>query len=238
MRVGQTIRGCVDLCRISNLPSVWTNVLCAFVLATGGFVLKEYLTAALSLSCFYLAGMCLNDVCDTAHDRVNRPARPIPAGRVSPAGAWLLTGALFASGYAILLIAPYRQGFISAALLTAAIIWYDLRHKKHPLSVLLMASCRFLVYAVTAAATTGTIALPVLVAGGIQFLYVVCISLVARHENARQTPYSFPVVPALLAGIPLLDGMILAVLVHPAWLLVGVGGALVMQCGQRIVRGD
>lgn len=235
---GRTIRGYVELCRVSNLPSVWTNVLCAFVLATGGFSWKEYRIAAFALSCFYLAGMSLNDICDAAHDQVNRPTRPIPAGTVSLAGAWLLTVALCAAAYAALLFAPCRQGLSVALILTAAIVWYDLRHKKNPLSVLLMASCRFLVFPVTAVAVAGKVGLPVLAAGGVQFLYVLVISVVARHENARPTRCAVPVVPTLLAGIPLLDGMILAILVHPAWLLAGVAGALLMLGGQRVVSGD
>lgn len=42
----------------------------------------------------------------------------------------------------------------------------------------------------------------------------------------------------MLAGISLLDGMILAVLVEAVWLLAGLGGAALMQGGQKYVRGD
>ena len=35
-------------------------------------------------SCLYLAGMALNDYADREVDAVERPARPIPSGRVSP----------------------------------------------------------------------------------------------------------------------------------------------------------
>jgi 4-hydroxybenzoate polyprenyltransferase len=119
-----------------------------------------------------------------------------------------------------------------------AIIWYDLKHKHHPFSVLLMASSRLLVYVVTALAITDNLAPLVLVAGAMQFIYVVIISLVARHENRRSMSYSFPVIPTMLAGIPLLDGCILAIVMNPVWLLAGVGGAVLQLVGQRFVRGD
>ena len=45
-------------------------------------------------SCLYLAGMALNDYADREVDAVERPGRPIPSGRVSPAFALGLAGAL------------------------------------------------------------------------------------------------------------------------------------------------
>ena len=87
-------------------------------------------------------------------------------------------------------------------------------------------------------ALTGQLAPPVLVAGGIQFVYVVLISLVARHENARPTPFAFPVIPAMLAGISLVDGVVIASLVSFPWVFAGIAGALLTWAGQRFVRGD
>ena len=182
--------------------------------------------------------MCLNDIFDADHDRVQRPSRPIPSGRVSLKGAWFLTFGLFASGLMLLLKAPFRQGLYCSFLLIAAIVWYDRCHKEYPFSVLLMAFCRLLVFAVTSLALIGETPLLVLAAGGIQFAYVVCISLVARYENNSPTPFTFPVVPLMLAGISLLDGIVLAVLVSPIWLVAGIGGGGLMLTGQRVVKGD
>jgi len=238
MGIGVAIKGYLDLCRVSNLPSIWTNVLCAVVLASGRFSWAGYLLPVLALSCYYLAGMCLNDVCDAAYDGMHRPSRPIPSGRVSVTGALVLTIVLFSFGTLLVLAAPFRQGLYAAFLLVALIIWYDLHHKRNPFSVLLMASCRFLVFVVAALAITGSMPTLVLFAAGIQFAYVVCLSLVARHENSRATPFPLPIIPLMLAGIPLVDGMLLAVLVQPAWLVAGGGGALLMLAGQKYIRGD
>jgi len=233
-----TFKAYLALCRVSNLPTVWTNVLAAGLLASGQFVPATFLLLALALSCFYLAGMSFNDLCDLELDRLKRPSRPLPAGRVSLNGARILTLALFATGMALLAAAPHLSGAAAGILLVLAIITYDRHHKGHPLSVLVMAACRFLVFVVVALALTGQLAAWVLLAGGAQFFYVVIISLVARHENSRATPFPFPIIPALLAGISLLDGLVMAALIAFPWLLAGVAGALLTWAGQRYVRGD
>jgi len=238
MTARHKLKGYLELCRVSNLPTVWTNVLCAFLLSGSIFSWPGFLLPAIALSCYYLAGMCLNDICDATHDCVHRPSRPIPSGRVSRHGALLLTVVLFAGGSALLLTVPYRQTYYAAILLIIVIISYDLRHKQNPFSVILMASCRFLVFAVTALSVSGSIAPAVMLAGSLQFAYVVCISLIARYENNRTTPFAFQVIPLMLAGICLLDGILMAVIIDPLWLLTGFGGAIMMLAGQRFIRGD
>lgn len=121
-------------------------------------------------------------------------------------------------------------------LLLLAIVIYDFHHKRNPFSVLLMALCRLLVFVVAALALSGRVEQPVLVAAGIQFAYVVLISLVARHENSRLTPFPFPVIPAMIAGISLVN----TESSWPAWCPrpAGIAGALLTWAGQRFVRGD
>jgi 4-hydroxybenzoate polyprenyltransferase len=237
MSIGIAVRGYCNLCRISNLPSIWTNVLCATILAAGGFSWRGYLFPALSMSCLYLAGMSLNDICDVADDRVHRPARPIPSGAVSRNGAIVLTIALVSLGLLALLGAG-STAYHAALALIAVIIWYDLEHKENPYSVLLMASCRFLLFMVTSLAVSGKVPVAVLAAAVIHFLYIVLLSLVARYENGRPSPFAIPVIPLMLAGISLIDGCILAVTVAPLWLIAGITGAFLLHEGQKLVRGD
>lgn len=234
----RTIKAYLDLCRISNLPTVWTNVLAAYLLAAGQFMFASFLLLALAISCFYMAGMSLNDVCDAEHDKLHRPSRPIPSGRISLANASILTIALFVAGMLLLSAAPYRTGLEVGLLLVLAIVAYDLHHKRNPFSVLIMASCRFLVFIVVSLALTDQLSSLVLLAASVQFSYVVMISLVARHENSRAAPFPFPVIPAMLAGISILDGILLAALFSFSWLLAGVAGSLLTWAGQRHVQGD
>lgn len=227
----------LELFRVSNLPTVWTNVLAASLLALGRFD-PRVLPVAASLSFFYLAGMALNDLCDRDIDRAGRPSRPIPSGRVTVAGARSAVAALALIGFLPLLAAPSRLGAAASLVLALAILWYDLDHKENPWSVLVMASCRLLVFVVAALALAGELAGAVLAAGGAQFSYVVLVSLVARREPALGKRCALPVVPLMIAGMSLLDGAAMAVVVGPFWGMAGIAGFLATLWGQRYVRGD
>ena len=232
------VKDYLELCRISNLPTVWTNVLAACILGEGSFVWNNFLLLSLSFSCFYAAGMCLNDLWDAEADRTHRPARPIPSGRISTRGAAILTALLFASALALLSLAPYGRALPAGVLLMAVIIAYDRFHKRHPLSVLLMAASRLLIFIVTPLAVTGTVGPGPAAAGGVQSMYVLVISLTARHEQYRREPYAIPVISLMISCISLLDGMILALAEAPGWLGAGVVGVVLTMAGQQFVRGD
>ena len=237
MEIRGPARACLELCRAGNLPTVWTNVLAAAVLAQG-LTPRALATAAPALSCFYAAGMALNDLCDADVDRGAKPGRPIPSGRISRGRARVVVVVLAALGFLLLAAAPSLRGIPAAAVLLAAIVAYDLRHKDQPFSVLLMALCRFLVFVVTALAAVGNVPVGVLVAGGAQFGYSLSVSLVARRENERLRHAARSLVPPLLAGICIVDGLVLAFLADPAWLAAGIAGALLTAAGQRLARGD
>ena len=64
------------LARISNLPTVWTNVLAAYVVA--GASRESLPIASIAASLFYTAGMFLNDAFDAPFDAQARADRPIP----------------------------------------------------------------------------------------------------------------------------------------------------------------
>lgn len=234
-----TLRSCVDLCRISNLPTIWTNVLAAMLLSGATFQWHPYLILACSLSFFYAGGMCLNDICDREHDLLQQPFRPIPSGRVLLKYAVLLSLFLFATGMSLLLTIPHpTAAFCGGVALLATIVAYDAFHKGNFLSVFLMATCRLMVFIVTALALAGVVSPYVVLAGCVQFLYVLAISIVARHENERGKRYPFSAIPLMLCFISVLDGVVMAVFVSPAWLAAGVAGAVFTRIGQRIVRGD
>lgn len=232
------LKAYLDLCRGSNLPTVWTNVIAASLLSGGEVRSAALLLAAVAVSCFYLAGMALNDLCDRDHDLLHRASRPIPSGRIPLSHARACTVSLFALGFLLLGMGPHPPAALAAVVLLGVIVWYDLNHKENPYSVLLMASCRFLVFAVAALAVSGRLDTPVVLAGSLQFGYIVLLSLVARLENSRPEPFRFPVLPTMLAGISLLDGVVLAAWLDPRLFLIGVAGFILTRAGQRYVRGD
>jgi 4-hydroxybenzoate polyprenyltransferase len=226
------------LCRVSNLPTVWMNVLAAIVLSSADFSLADFLLLTVALSGLYCGGMGLNDLFDREFDEVHQPYRPIPAGRISVAVARTITTACFVLGLGLLLAAPQPSAILPGAGLLALIFLYDWLHKRHPASVVLMAGCRTMVFVVVGWALTGRAEPWVVLGGGLQFAYTLLVTVVARYEGQRSGGFGFPLIPRMIASMALLDGIVLAVAVDPKWLLAGLAGAALTHLGQQYVRGD
>src|SRR6185295_15322053 len=71
------------LARVSNLPTVWTNVLAGMVTRDAPPDWPTFAQIAVAASLFYSGGMFLNDACDAEYDARSRPERPIPSGDVT-----------------------------------------------------------------------------------------------------------------------------------------------------------
>ena len=108
----------------------------------------------LAMTLFYVGGMYLNDYFDRAIDARERPERPIPAREISPRAVAAIGFGLLGGG--IVLMAPLGLAASATGLVLAAVIVaYDLFHKGHPWSPLVMGLCRALVYVGAAAAVVG-----------------------------------------------------------------------------------
>jgi hypothetical protein len=191
--------------RVSNLPTVWTNVLAALALSSA-LTRPTALALAGSMSFYYLGGMYLNDAFDRHIDARERPQRPIPSGRVSAGTVFGLGFAWLVIGFVMLLLA--RQG--SAALASTAlsglalalcIVGYDVYHKQNPLSPVLMGLCRVLVYVSSAFAVQRQLA-PGLSWGAAALLcHLIGLSYAAKQEAynrlTRIWPLAFLAAPAL-----------------------------------------
>lgn len=236
------LKTALALGRVSNLPTVWMNVLCASALTAASFGLAlpvgTAILVAVAMSFFYAAGMCLNDYCDRHWDAERQPFRPIPAGKISAPKVLSLSLGLFCVGFALLLFTPSARGVIAACVLAALIVAYDYLHKKHWATVVLMALTRLGVYAVAGFALAGTVTTAVIVMGLIQCVYTLLVTVVARLENSKAGGYGFPVIPWMIACMGLVDGIALALLLSPVWLIAGVVTLVLTRWGQKYVRGD
>ena len=174
-------RALLVLGRVSNLSTVWSNCLCAWVL--GGTGQGSVFTALLlGSSLMYVGGMYLNDYCDVKFDKEFRPERPIPSRHVSQRAVLLLTLGLLGSGYALVAWVNLQVALLGALLL-ALIVAYNLVHKKTGFGVVLMAGCRMGVYLMVGAASLGGMNSEVVSAGILMFLYVLGITCLARTES-------------------------------------------------------
>src|SRR5690242_16158487 len=101
MSLGDHLRAHLALARISNTPTVVSDVLAGAVIAAPLTRDWHILLIIAAMALFYTAGMYLNDLLDYAIDVRDRPERPLPSGRVDPALAWTITIMLFGVGMAL-----------------------------------------------------------------------------------------------------------------------------------------
>ncbi len=98
--------------------------------------------APLSSACIYWAGMALNDYADRELDRLERPERPIPSGRVRPAQALGLAAGLTGAGLGLAAFAGGARALRVAVPLAATAWTYDLVAKPTPAGPAVMATAR------------------------------------------------------------------------------------------------
>lgn len=195
--MNQRFRTLLVLGRVSNLPTVWSNCLAGWWLGGGGNYSKLP-ALLLGVSLLYVGGMFLNDAFDEEFDRLRRPERPIPSGRIAAASVWRHGFGLLAAGVLLLLICGKPAG-AAAFVLALFIVLYDFTHKFFTESPWLMGACRFWVYIIAGATGAGGLnGFPVFGGAALAF-YVVGLSYVARRESSRGR---IPVWPLLLLAAP------------------------------------
>lgn len=225
-------RSYLVLSRISNLPTVWTNVLAGMCLSSAVVAPDIFLRVGIAISLFYVAGMFLNDAFDAPFDRRSRPDRPIPAEELSRGEVFVAGGLLLAIGE--LLLAPRAEALIFGGALAGAIVLYDYRHKGSSVAPLVMGACRGLVYCIAAASSAG-LNVAVVIGAAVVASYVVALTIVSKIAG----PSARWLIPCLIAGISLLDAVLIAMLSSSAALaLIAVGGLPLTLFLQRYVRGD
>lgn len=185
--LGPALRNYAELGRISNLPTCFSNVLVGAALAAGDKPLPWRPVAGVTISIIllYVGGTALNDVLDVRTDRLERPGRAIPSGRISLRSASLFAALTLAMG--LLSTALWGSAaFALSLLLVVAIVGYDLLPRRLVAVTLLMGACRGLVYLVAAAAVTWTLmGRHAWWLAGSLTLYTVLLTRVARLEAAE-----------------------------------------------------
>jgi 4-hydroxybenzoate polyprenyltransferase len=190
----------LNLGRVSNLPTVWTNVIAGATIANAAVNLVDVALVGLAMTAFYVGGMYLNDFFDRDIDARERPGRPINAGDIS-------AGAVSAIGFALLAIGAVllaRFGLLTViwgSALAAAIVLYDAWHKGNVFAPVIMGLCRALVYLATGAAVSGDIRFALMAGATALAAHVIGLTYAAKQENLNQIGRLWPL--AILAG-PLL----------------------------------
>ena len=228
-----TFADALGLGRVSNLPTVWTNMLTGVVLVGGTLDDARAWLLPAALTLFYVAGMYLNDAFDADIDALERPERPIPAGRVG-------RRTVFVAGYTMLVVAvallatagsvggtgpwPGLAGFA----LAGVIVYYDRHHKKNPLSPVIMGISRMLVYICAGLVFVVPTPERLTIAAVCLLCYLIGLTYVAKQENLGRIRNMWPL--AFIA-VPILYGVTLSVdapwtalflIAFVAWVLVAL----------------
>ena len=149
-----------QLLRIPNVFTAFADIALAIAVAVTILPTSptEFWVAAgllaLSSGSLYLAGMVWNDVFDRFEDKLTRPNRPLPSGRVRVRTAIILGVVLFFLGLALASLAGIptpgkhadwnHEPLLYAIGITIAVLIYDGGLKRTPFGPVGMGSCRFL----------------------------------------------------------------------------------------------
>ncbi|MFF2273435.1 SCO3242 family prenyltransferase [Agromyces sp. NPDC058136] len=136
-----TFRDVLELVRAPAALTVLGDTVVGSHAATGGFTRRGWLLP-LASAAIYSGGMALNDWADRRVDATERPERPIPSGRVSPAQALVVSAVCGAAGLALAAAGGGRRSLATAVPLTAAVVAYDVMAKPTAAGPLVMAACR------------------------------------------------------------------------------------------------
>jgi len=202
--------------RVSNLPTILSNVIAGALLSGADFSGNSIFLLALSFCAFYVGGMFLNDAFDADTDRVQRPERPIPRGEVERStvyamgGALLVLGVMLVIGHGILVENAVRtEPVLYALALAVCIVWYNADHENNWFSPALMGLNRVYVYATTAFALTPAPASVLWYGCGAMMSYLVGLTYLAKQENGLQWRSLWPLVlVALPVGYPALAALL------------------------------
>ena len=210
--------------RVSNLPTVWTNMLAGIILVGGAANDSRVWPLAGAMSLFYVGGMYLNDAFDADIDAFERLERPIPSGQVSRPTVFRLGFAMLALGIALLAWVgfgwPGGTGVwppLCGLGLALAIIAYNRHHKANALSPLLMGMCRVFVYVAAGACFAFPPPAGLLVGAALLLSYLIGLTYVAKQENLGQVKNLWPLI---FLAAPVLYGATLlphAVGLWPFW---------------------
>ncbi len=179
----------LKLGRVSNLPTVWSNVLAGVMLANVAIDPVLLLTVLLAISLIYISGMFFNDLFDQQFDRIHRPNRPIPAAEVDSRSVlyWAAAMMLIALLLVVLNISVSEvktwYPLLSCLVLCALVLLYDWWHKENSWGPLIMGLCRGMVYITAAVSLYPHFSFQLGIAAGCLTLWVLGLTMVAKRKN-------------------------------------------------------
>ena len=255
------VRAWLELMRLSNLPTVWSNLLHGLAAGTFvawsqippglrpgplptsvGFYFDQGFVLLIGVSLIYIAGMIFNDVADANEDLRDRPTRAIPSGRVNRRAA--AVAATVAAAVGITCSTAFHEPLVlqGTIALVACAAAYDLLPHRSLTGLVLLPTCRVLAFAIGAVAFAGSariesiftlhLGLPALLLAG----WTLAITLTARAEVKH---HGRPrLVGWMIAGFGLIDAAGLFWIGMPQLATACVALGILTVVGQRWIPGS
>ncbi|MFZ1712047.1 MAG: UbiA family prenyltransferase [Nitrosomonas sp.] len=217
------IRIFLQLGRISNIPTVWTNCLTGALLSNSFILDYRLFLLLIGTSLLYISGMFMNDAFDFGFDKKYRPSRPAASGKIPVPTVFAWSFLMMLSGLSAILFAstaqPESNGLFAALCLSILIIIYDWKHKNNPLAPGIMGMCRGMLLLTAGLVYSDTINFQ-LAAGALSlFAWTFGLTLLAKQEHIdNQTPKW----PLLFLSAPLFYVAIAVTLKPISWLFLGL----------------
>lgn len=137
----------LQLIRPSNVLTAISDVLAGVTLAClfmgeGLPSLQTLICISLSSMCLYMGGIVYNDVFDAKLDKIERPERPIPSGRISIFSAALLGAIAFLIGCLLAYNINQETFYVALAIVLMCIIYNGKAKHHYILGPIAMGCCR------------------------------------------------------------------------------------------------
>src|SRR3954464_2034741 len=110
------VRGILELARLPNTAVAAGGVWLGHACLPGPIYWRAAALGSLAMALLAAAGNMHNDVIDLPIDRINRPDRPLPSGRISPRAALAVASITFAAALALAFALGHEQGYLVAAM--------------------------------------------------------------------------------------------------------------------------
>jgi 4-hydroxybenzoate polyprenyltransferase len=193
-----------ELMRPANVATALSDVLAGYAIAQlGNHAALPWLLA--STACLYAGGVVLNDFFDREVDRVERPERPIPSGRVAPQSAAIFGALLLAIGIGTAFAATRTAGVVAAAIAGCVLLYDAWGKRQSALGPVNMGLCRGLNLLLGAAAVPEVLGSGWFVAA-FPILYITSVTALSRGEvhGGRRQVAAFALISLGLVLIGLL----------------------------------
>jgi len=127
------VQATLELARLPNTAVAAGGVWLGHACRPGPVDWRAATLGSFAMACLAAAGNMHNDVVDLPIDRINRPDRPLPSGRIAPAAAMAGASLAFAASLVLAFALGLPQGYLAAAM-GLLLYAYNLHLKGLPLA--------------------------------------------------------------------------------------------------------